>query len=37
MPPASTEATLRSAYHLAEVTILLLGVLDRRHQRLPTW
>jgi hypothetical protein len=30
-----TEATVRSAHHLAVVTTLLLGVLDLRHHRLP--
>jgi hypothetical protein len=30
-----TEATIRSAHHLAEATTLLLGVLDLRRHRLP--
>jgi hypothetical protein len=33
--PASTEASVRSAHHLAEATTLLPGVLDFRCHRLP--
>jgi hypothetical protein len=32
---ARTEASVRSAHHLAEATTLLPGVLDLRHHRLP--
>jgi hypothetical protein len=34
--PASTEASIRSAHHLAEATTLLPEVLDLRRRRLPT-
>jgi hypothetical protein len=33
--PTSTEATVRSAHHLAKATTLLIGVLDLRRHRLP--